>query len=435
MRQRALVFAIFLFAVFVRIGFTIAFRGSLDVVPIRSIAGADGVEYDQFARSMSEGKGYCWPDGRPTSFRAPGFPLVLTVLYSLISDSYQSAYILFAVCGGLTCVSAYLLGKELVGETEGRAAAILAALYPGDVFACSYFFSEVVFAPCLGFGLWLLARSVRLGSLWAVTGAGLLLGFAALTRSFAILLLPIFGLYLIGLPPTRRGLLVSLVFGVGFLAVIAPWTYRNIRVHHQFVLIATNGGSTFYGANNPLVASTPRQYGNWVSTTELPGRDLIDAQPDEVSHDKMEWKLGIDWVKENPEKFAFLGAFKVIRFWLPFVQWPSLKTYPIVNIVTTTPFLVLILAGLMYTLANYRRHQSLAILHLTMLANLVMLVIFWGDPRFRDANVPVLMVYAAIGGTRAANYFSQRKSMAGAESGAIANSGKGASVPASLPAT
>src|SRR5205823_2498456 len=144
------------------------------------------------------------------------------------------------------------------------------------------------------------------GSRGAAVLAGLFLGYATLTRSFGILFLPVFGLYLLGLPPTRRGLIGAALFAVGFLLVIAPWTIRNARVHHRFVLIATNGGSTCYGANNDVVAGSPREYGNWVSTTQLAGRDLIEAQPDEVSHDKMEWKLGVEWVKQHPDKFALL---------------------------------------------------------------------------------------------------------------------------------
>ena len=32
-----------------------------------------------------------------------------------------------------------------------------------------------------------------------------------------------------------------------------------------------------------------------------------------------------------------------------------------------------------------------------VVANLVMVVIFWGGPRFRDANAPVLIIYAVAG--------------------------------------
>jgi hypothetical protein len=48
-------------------------------------------------------------------------------------------------------------------------------------------------------------------------------------------------------------------YGV-FPGVMAPWTVRNYRVHGRFVLVATNGGSTFYGRNNDRVVTTRAQF-------------------------------------------------------------------------------------------------------------------------------------------------------------------------------
>ena len=240
-----------------RIGFTVAYRSGLDIAPERSVAGADSVEYEQLARSVAAGDGYRWPDGSPTSFRAPGYPLAVAAVYAVFRPSYPAVFVGMAICGALTAVGTYLLGRELATDGVARWAAGLAAVYPGDVYACSYYFSESVFAPCLAFGLWAVARSARTGSIAAAIAAGLLLGYAALTRSFAVLFLPTFGLYLLGLPPTRRGLLTAVAFAAGFVAVVAPWTARNFAAHGQFVLLATNGGSTFYGANNDVVAGSP----------------------------------------------------------------------------------------------------------------------------------------------------------------------------------
>jgi 4-amino-4-deoxy-L-arabinose transferase-like glycosyltransferase len=378
----------------IRVGFTLAYRGSLSTVPTRSNATADEVEYDALARSLASGKGFAWEDGKPTSFRAPGLPFFLAAVYAVSDFSYPAVYLALAALGALGTVAAYLLTREITDDARGRWAAVLTAVYPPDIFACSFFFSEALFAPCLGFGLWLLARQERGTPPGEAAAAGVILGFAALTRSFGILFLPIFAAYLLVARP--RGWAAAAAYALGFVAVVAPWTVRNYHVHGQPVLIATNGGATFYGGNNDVVTGHPRNYGNWVSTTRLPGRDLIDAQPDEVSHDRMEWKLGVDWVKQNPEKFALLGVCKVLRCWLPFIQWPSLKTYPVANVLSTAPFLALILIGLARTLIRRADRRAFTVPHLAMLASLIMVVIFWGDPRFRDANVPVLMAYAAV---------------------------------------
>jgi 4-amino-4-deoxy-L-arabinose transferase-like glycosyltransferase len=395
-------------AVGIRILFTVAYRGDLQTVPVRNIAGADGVEYDLLARNTAAGKGYVWNDGTPTSFRAPGFPLFLAAIYSLFGDSYKVAYISFACWGGIGVVFTFLLARELLSNRLAWYAGIFACLYPPDIFCCSYFYSEIVFSPLLGAGLYLLELYRKNGSRAAVFISGIVLGYAALARSFAILLLPLFALRLLR-TNGRPGFVTAAVFTVGFLAAIMPWTVRNYCVHHQFVLTATNGGSTFYGGNNPVVAGRVWEYGNWVSTTKLPGRDLIDAQPDEVSHDKMEWKLGIDWVSSHPAKFVVLGVFKEIRFWLPFCSYPSFKIYPIANITLTTPFLIFIFVGLFRSVRRYEDRRHFGFLHLTMIASFVMVFLFWGHPGFRDANAPVLMVYAALGFDSVLSWFGSPK--------------------------
>ena len=334
----------------------------------------------------------------------PGLPLFLSVFYRFVSTSYPAAYTLLAICGGICALATYLLSREILNDRWGRCSGLLCAIYPPDLYACSYFFSEALFAPFLGFGLWMLARYMRNHGKSSLFFGGVLLGYAALTRSFAVLFLPLFAIYLYSMPGPRR-FLAPAIFSLGFLIVIAPWTLRNYSEFGRPVLIATNGGSTFYGANNDVVVSSLRNYGNWIATTHLPGRDLIDSMPDEVSHDKMEWKLGIQWVENHPEKFVVLAPFKLVRCWLPFVGYPSMKRYPVINIASTFPFLILILAGIVATTWSRAFRRSFAILHLILLANIIMVVIFWGDPRFRDANVPVLMIYATVGLQKLLRFF------------------------------
>ena len=217
-------------------------------------------------------------------------------------------YLLNCLLGALSCVLTYLLARELVTEPVARWAGILACLYPGHIYFATLYLSENPFAPCLGLGVLLLVRYVKGGATWLLALAGLVLGFAALTRPMAILLLVL-------LPPVvawydiHRGrwpVMPCCLFAVTFLAVVLPWTYRNHEVHGHAVLVATNGGSTFYGGNNDRVVdwSQPRGLGYWFSTTELPQRELIDAQPDEWSHDQMEWKLGKDWLRTSLESAA-----------------------------------------------------------------------------------------------------------------------------------
>src|SRR5439155_504976 len=132
------------------------------------------------------------------------------------------------------------------------------------------------------------------------------------------------------------------------LVVVLPWTVRNYVVHRQPVLVATNGGSTFYGGNNDRVStfSRPRLLGSWVSTTELPHRDRIEAAPNEVAHDKVEWQLGARWVRDNPGRALLLVPFKLARLvlGLPDIEGTGPLGYALRGL-AYFPFLVLMLIG------------------------------------------------------------------------------------------
>ncbi len=200
--------------------------------------------------------------------------------------------------------------------------------------------------------------------------------------------------------PRRRPLVVpALVFTAAFAACIVPWTVRNQRVHGRFVLVATNGGSTFYGGNNGRVVGEWRMFGNWISTTDLPHRDRIEAAPDEVSHDKVEWQLGVDWLREHPGSVPLLLVLKTARLclWLPDFDGSS-GLDQVLRVVMWAPFLLLVACGARACLGDRsRRGTAWLALHATLLATFLTAWIFWGSPRFRDANLGLLMIYAALG--------------------------------------
>jgi 4-amino-4-deoxy-L-arabinose transferase-like glycosyltransferase len=360
----------------------------------------DDVEFHHMGERLAAGQGYVGDQGQPTSFRAPGYPFFLAAAYSTIGENPPVIYVLHCLLGALSCVLTYALARELLPEDLARAAGFLACFYIGHIYFAVNFLSENIFVPCLALGLWAVVRYLKGGPLLLLAVAGVLLGYATLTRPLALLLLGL-------LPPLfavcewRRGqwpLAAWALYGLTFLAVILPWTYRNYQAHGQFVLMTTNGGSTFYGSNNDRVVSEWRALGYWFSTTELPHRDLIEATPDEVAHDKMEWKLGLDWVRDHPGKAALLLVYKFLRmWWLPDFEGHSPYFYAL-RIVAYAPYVVLMLLGA-FAIFRDRGYWTLPWLaiHLTMLATVLTVLIFGGLTRFRDANLSLLMIYCAVG--------------------------------------
>jgi 4-amino-4-deoxy-L-arabinose transferase-like glycosyltransferase len=384
-------------AFLVRVAFVLVLR-DIQVGPAGS-GSADDVDFNNRALHLAAGEGYVNDHGQPTSFRAPGWPFFLAGIYALVGESPPVVYVVLCLLGAFACILTYLLARELLSEGWARTAGFLACFYLGHIQFSTLYLSEGLFTPLLTLGCWLFICRLKGAGMLTLALAGLVLGYATLVRPFTILMLPLLIPLLTGWRPRYwlAGFGPALAFAVPFLLVMLPWTYRNYVVHHRFVLVATNGGSTFYGSNNERVAKEPRYYGYWLSTTDLPHRDLIDAQPDEVAHDKMEWKLGVDYLKENPAMIPWLAALKFARmWWLP--EFDAGRFNYLLRILSHLPFVILWLIALPRLLFNsFFRTPPWHVLHLTMLATVLTVLIFWGCARFRDANVSILAIYAAVG--------------------------------------
>lgn len=398
MRGSAYAFATLLFslAVLIRLGGVTVLR-DWTMGPTHQ-HGADPVEYNLLALQLTKGEGYTWQDGQPTSFRPPGFPLFLAGMYRTFGVHYSLAYAMFCLLGGAGCVLTYLLARELLPEGGARTAGAFAAVYVPYVHMATFFASENLYIPCLTLGALLFIRSLKTDSWAPLAGAGLVLGWATLTRPYTLLLLPIC-LAVVALGQVRRGQLrvgPLAVLPATFLAVVLPWTARNYATFGHPVLVATNGGSTFYGGNNDRVLTEPALLGYW-TLDGLPGRAEVLATPDEVSHDQMEWELGIHWVRDHLASLPRLYVYKLVRLSLPDVASHN-PHYVWLQAVACSPFLLLALLGMAYCIrrADYWTPAWLTV-HGNTVATLVTAVVFFGCPRYRDACVPFLMVYSVLG--------------------------------------
>lgn len=373
----------------------------------------DDVEFDHLAKTLVAGAGYLNDHGVPTSFRAPGFPCFLAGLYALFGCAYPLAYVAFCLLGAVNAVLAYCLARELLSEGYARGVGVLTALYLGNLTVSLYFISETLFVPLLTLGAWLFVRFLRRGGFCSLGFAGLVLGYATLTRPFSLLLLPFWGLLLCWhfRRDFRRLVVAGLVYGLPFLAPILPWTYRNYEVHGHVVLIATNGGSTFLGGTNDLVWNNRRFWGYWVGTDQLPERPLIDATPNEYEHDQMEWKLGKDYVRAHPGRAAAMAFLKLGSLWVrpPEMTVGESKVYWLRGLAYYPLLILMFLAFVRCLSTRSLWTPGWAALHLVILATMITAMIFCGLARFRDANVSLLMIYAVVGWDALRGLFSSRR--------------------------
>jgi len=126
---------------------------------------------------------------------------------------------------------------------------------------------------------------------------GFLCGLIALSNSSLLLFLPACGLWiLLGAPAKSTALVRAAFASLVFLAVVAPWIWRNWTTFHVFIPMRSNLGAEFYAGSGPGSNGFP-----FVAT--LP---LVERDPEVVRYKQ----LGeIAWVHEEGAKArAYISA-------------------------------------------------------------------------------------------------------------------------------
>ena len=222
----------------------------------------DEREYLALAGSLIDGRGFTYPETHetgtgPSFSRAPGYPAVLAAVGARSAPSTPARVkVLNSVLGAISVWMIGVLALRIGQPMSGVIAASVAAVYPPLVWLPAYVFSESLYMPlALGCVLLLIGAERRLalegrhGLVNAlVIAAGITAGSAALVRPVMLVFMPLAALWL----ARRRQLALALAFCVAATLVIGPWTLRNLRTHGRLIVIAAEGGVTFWTGNHPL---------------------------------------------------------------------------------------------------------------------------------------------------------------------------------------
>lgn len=222
----------------------------------------DEMEYITVARDLLAGRGWVFYESWRW-LRAPLYPLWLAGSLWLAGGDLHRA----ALPNVLLSVANVWLVAQLAGAIIGRRArlpaALLVTLLWTNVTFASLYMLETLFTFC--FSAALLVLFARRVSWWSAALAGVLFGLAMLTRSAAMLFLPVVALWLLvrHWQATNRRITPSLLLAPAALVlaaalVVAPWTWHNLRA---------------YGA--PILIETGLSYNLWVFSEPLESRDTI----------------------------------------------------------------------------------------------------------------------------------------------------------------
>jgi len=170
-----------------------------------TIIEGEGVNYARLAENLATGKGWTGTGGQPDLFYPPLYPLLIAGTMRAVHNA-ELAGRLIAMCFGVLLIfPIFLISREMYSRRVAYVAALIVALHPLLIGVSTAVYSEFCYLFFLFMAIYYGILSARRLSLGKAVISGLLLGFAYLTRTEALL---------------TAGFLLLLVF---------LWGRRNLR--------------------------------------------------------------------------------------------------------------------------------------------------------------------------------------------------------------
>ncbi len=374
------------------------------------------------ARNLAAGKGYTYdfyglrPDQPLRSFMPPLFVGLVYACLRWANDPPLALALTYAVSSSLTCGAIYLIALTLSRKRSAATlAALAAACYPVLILMVNVPESLLLHAPLL---LWALATALQLpGRLrwgWTVL-SGLLWGILALGRPALLGFMPLVVFWLWLNRTDRNGWLkTSVVLATVVILVLLPWIVRNYQIHGQ-VVIATNGGATFWNGNNPFTTGS----GHDVYTERVDqflGRPHDPQQPaimqifpyplpadiqagvatiGELALDRQLYQAGFEFIRQKPREWLTLVGQKLISFWWfrPRLGAAYETSWTPYYRVMYALLMVVFIGGLAISL---QRRRQFSLLYLLFAFYTVTNVGFQVLTRYRWEIEPLFLVFAAL---------------------------------------
>lgn len=389
--ERAMLVALVLVALAVRVGF--AFASGIDSAPV---AWGDDDAYHRIAESIAFSGVY------DDAWFPPGYPLVMAGLYKIFGSHVEVVRLFQAVLGAFTCVIVYRLGLRAFGAPVAWLSAFGLALLPGHAYMSwrlmaetSYIF--LVTASALLALEFLDEPRIRRGLLLGAT-LGLANAFKSNLIIFPFVLIAATALVFLRRDPVPLRPWAMLVAAFAVASLITP-AGNLIASGGKSALLPANAGHTLFFANNPVANGyfadlTRTPYGKEVVASHGYADEMAVA--DARERDRIYMRLGVAWIQEHPLSFVKLCGQKLLNAFGPFPRaevFEGNRMARVVHVLTFASVIPLALLGVAMTVSHARR---LLPLYLVLGSYTVMVLIFYGTPRFTLVVMPCLLLFASV---------------------------------------
>lgn len=367
----------------------------------------DEREYLALAESLSAGRGFVYDAGHETGTaqqfgRAPAYPLFLALVGAggRHSDAAPARVkIAQSIVGALGVWLLGLLARRAAGPLAGVAAAAIAAVYPPLVWICAYVLSEALYSTLALLTVLFLNIAMDRADVPGDTqsgsfagAAGLVAGLSILVRPAMLVFLPIAAVWLIA----RRRPTLAIALVAAAMIVVLPWTARNLRVHHRLVLVASEGGVTFWTGNHPLA----RGEGDLAANPDIKVAELaFRSQHPGLTAEALEplyYREALAYIATHPA--WWLGLLMKKAFYTIIPAGPSYTLHStLYRVSSVASYLILLPFAALGARAWHRRAHRPEALFLLAASAVIVGLVFFPQERFRIPVIdPTLIVCAGV---------------------------------------
>lgn len=366
--------------------------------------------YTRQASAIAHGRGFENPTlpGVKSAGHAP-MTVVALAPVSWLNSAVTAQRLLMALYGTVVVAGIGALTRQLTDRRTVLVATALAGLYAGlwlnDVMIMSETFAALAVLAILT-----AAYRYRRMPTW---GSALIFGVAVAAAGYArtelLALGGIIGIFAMWLHRAtsdgdrRLGFAHLALAGIISIALLAPWLIRNQAAFEEPVYMSTQDGGTLLGANCAQ-AYDGRFVGFWLieCVAAVPTLDGEDQSQTEARYRE----VAVDFISENAAELPRVAVFRVARgfgFYRPndmtiinqldgrnrWASWVSTAQFWVLGL--------LAFAGLRWWPSRDPLRTPRWPIVATMVFTLVMMVVSYGNPRFRVPIEPGLVITAAVG--------------------------------------
>jgi 4-amino-4-deoxy-L-arabinose transferase-like glycosyltransferase len=269
----------------------------------------DALDYHQIALGITAGRG-------ADLIRMPGYPVFLSVIYSIFGVNFLSVRIIQIILGALTCYFLYVLTYKIYGKRETAfLSGMLLAVYPFHAIMSVPLLSEVIFTFLFVVSPFVYLMAFKRKSIYLLILSALLFSMAFLFRSHVFYYAFLLGVMIfLKIKNRGNGLKWFGIFILAYLLVPASLGYLNYMNYGSFSIMPVGKGRVFLlGTANFDELRSGEVRDLYLKSMALgKGQDFQRLK----EFDKKLFSISLDRISRNPRKYVLHRTRAVLKGWL-----------------------------------------------------------------------------------------------------------------------